>query len=168
MGRGGRGEGEGGASLSSAIRPTEREQRGRLRRKRARACVRGICERSAAPFESAVSPPKISEEEELCFWKTRPRRAIWQAPASTQNKPKGKPGHVRGRPFFGARGGGSVGVRNRTGFTTRFVPVGQTPTEPNKAEGPVRFLSWVGQAHQLWEEGVPCPTPLQWSGTGAN
>ena len=46
-------------------------------------------------------------------------------------KPKGKPG----RPFVGARGGGSVGVRNRTGFTARFVPVGRTSTEPNKAEG---------------------------------
>ena len=57
-------------------------------------------------------------------------------------------------------------MRNRTGFTARFVPVGRTPTEPNKAEGPVRFLSWVGQAHQLWGEGVPCPTPSQWSGTG--
>ena len=46
-------------------------------------------------------------------------------------------------------------MRNRTEFTARFVPVGRTPTEPNKAEGPVRFLSWVGQAHQLWgEEGV--------------
>ena len=45
-------------------------------------------------------------------------------------------------------------MRNRTGFTARFVPVGRTPTDPNKAEGPVRFLSWVGQAHQLWGEGV--------------
>ena len=71
-----------------------------------------------------------------------------------------------GRPFVGARGGGSVEVRNRTGFTARFVPVGRTPTEPNKAEGPVWFLSWVGQAHQLWGEGVPCPTPSQWYGTG--
>ena len=48
-------------------------------------------------------------------------------------KPKGKPG----RPFVGARGGGSVGVWNHTGFTARFVPVGRTPTEANMAEGPV-------------------------------
>ena len=57
-------------------------------------------------------------------------------------------------------------MRNRTGFTARFVPVDRTSTEPNQAEGPVRFLSWVGQAHQFSGDGVPCPTPSQWSGTG--
>ena len=36
---------------------------------------------------------------------------------------------------------------------------GHQPNEPNQVEGPVWFLlSWVGQAHQLWRGGVPCPT----------
>ena len=48
---------------------------------------------------------ETEEEEELHLLKTRPRRAIWQAPASTQKtKRKTRP------PFVGARGGGSVGV----------------------------------------------------------
>ena len=36
-------------------------------------------------------------------------------------------------------------MRNRTGFTAWFVPADRTSTEPNQAEGAVRFLSWVGQ-----------------------
>ena len=68
---------------------------------------------------------------------------------------------VKPRPAIrrSARWRAQIGVRNRTGFTARLVPVCRTPTEPNQAEGPVRFLSWVGQAHQRWGEGVPCPTP---------
>ena len=39
-----------------------------------------------------------------------------------------------------------------------FVLVDRTSTEPNEAKGPVWFLSWVGQAHQLWGEEMLCLT----------
>ena len=57
-------------------------------------------------------------------------------------------------------------MRNHTGFTARFVPVDRTSTEPNQAEGSVRFVSWVGQAHQMWGEGVLYLTAAA-SGPGA-